>query len=80
MRQNKKINTWGIEKNVQIPIKVYASEDDISSDGKLILCSRKQVFTNDVPYINGQWIEAQIKECLKDKPDIMQKLLHTLNI
>ena len=81
MKQTKKkIDTCGIEKDVQIPIIVYASEDDLSSDGKLILCSRKQVFQNDVTYINGQWIEKQIKEQLQDKPDIMQMVLHLLDI
>ena len=79
-QNNRKIDSWGIEKDVQVPIIVYASEDDLSSDGKLILCSRKQVFPNDVTYINRQWIETQIQEQLKDKPDIMQAMLQLLNI
>ena len=81
MKQNRrKIDVWGIEKDVQIPIIVYASEDDLSSDGKLILCSRKQVFPNDVTYINGQWMERQLRECLSDNPDIMQMVMQKLNI
>ena len=79
-QNNRKIDSWGIEKDVQVPIIVYASEDDLSSDGKLILCSRKQVFPNDVTYINRQWIETQIQEHLKDMPDIMQTVLQLLNI
>ena len=79
-QNNQKIDSWGIEKDVQVPLIVYASEDDLSSDGKLILCSRKQVFPNDVTYINRQWIETQIQEHLKDKPDIMQTVLQLLNI
>lgn len=79
-QNNQKIDSWGIEKDVQVPLIVYASEDDLSSDGKLILCSRKQVFPNDVTYINRQWIETQIQEQLKDMPDIMQTVLQLLNI
>ena len=79
-QKNQKIDSWGIEKDVQVPLIVYASEDDLSSDGKLILCSRKQVFPNDVTYINRQWIETQIQEHLKDMPDIMQTVLQLLNI
>ena len=79
-QNNQKIDSWGIEKDVQVPLIVYASEDDLSSDGKLILCSRKQVFPNDVTYINRQWIKTQIQEQLKDMPDIMQTVLQLLNI
>ena len=40
--KNKPVEVWGMERNVQIPVRIFASDDDLSSDGKLILCSRNR--------------------------------------
>ena len=52
--KNKPVDVWGMESNVQIPVRIYASDDDLSSDGKLILCSRKQKMRDDVEYVSKQ--------------------------
>lgn len=57
-----------------IPARIYASDDDLSSDGKLILCSRKQKHKDDVEYLSKQWVMRTLKECLADRPDILSRI------
>ena len=45
-----------MEENIHFPERLYASDDDLSSDGKLILCSRYQMNTDDVEFIKGKKI------------------------
>ena len=71
---NKPIDTWGIERNARIPVKIFASDDDLSSDGKLILCSKKKKLKDDVEYVCKQWVMETIKECLIEYPDILKKI------
>ena len=72
--KNKPVDVWGMESNVQIPVRIYASDDDLSSDGKLILCSRKQKMRDDVEYVSKQWLMQTLKECLADSPDILGRI------
>ena len=72
--QHKPKDTRKMEGNVQIPVRIYASDDDLSSDGKLILCSRKQKMRDDVEYVSKHWLMQTLKECLADSPDILGRI------
>ena len=72
--KNKPVDDWGMESNVPIPVTIYASDDDLSSDGKLILCSRKQKLRDDVEYVSKHWVKQTLKECLADSPDILRRI------
>ncbi len=78
--KNKPIGFWGMESNVQIPVRIYASDDDLSSDGKLILCSRKQKQHDDVEYINKEWMTKQLEDILNSHPDTLVIVKKTLNL
>ena len=65
--KNKPVDVWGMESNVQIPVRIYA-------DGKLILCSRKQKMKDDVEYVSMHWLMQTLKECLADSPDIFGRI------
>ena len=71
---------WGMEKNIQIPNRIYASDDDLTSDGKLILCSRKQKQPDDVEYINKEWMTKQLEDILNSHPDTLVIVKKTLNL
>ena len=72
--KSKPINVWGMEENVHIPVRIFASDDDLSSDGKLILCSRRQKHRDDVEYVSKRWMMERLKTCLADKPDILKQV------
>ena len=72
--KNKPVEVWGMERNVQIPVRIFASDDDLSSDGKLILCSRKQKYRDDVEYVSKQWLMKTLTECLADSPDTLRQI------
>ena len=75
---NKRKKVWGVERNIERPIKLFTNEDDLSSDGKIILCSKKQKSAKDLVYISKQWLEEQLQECLDNKPDILTIILHKI--
>ena len=71
---------WGMEENIQFPEKIYASDDDLSSDGKLILCSRYQKNTDDMEYISTNWISQQLNAALSKYPEILDMIKQSLII
>ena len=71
---------WGMEENIHFPDRIYASDDDLSSDGKLILCSKYQKNSDDVEFINKFWIGKQLDAALSQYPEILDLVKQSINI
>ena len=63
-----------------IPVRIFACDNDLSSVGKLILCSRKQKHLDDVVYLNRQWVMRTLRACLVDCPDVLGRVTASLDV